>query len=332
MPAVRHEARVFRVLVLALLSLLISCSNDDASSDAPSWPPPAPAEGLGLQYKVGPFEIPANSEIHKCVTTRIEDSILVNRIESFASEKSHHFSADVTIVAIPEGVFDCHDVFTNEVMANSMTVYSTDRATNRVDFPDGVAGKLPAKYAHLILSFHFVNPSAKAKTVEGYLNLWTTDPSNVHTLVNGIVGEARNFKLPARSHSSVTGTCTIDRAVDVVALTGHAHQELTSFELRLIRGGKRPEKPDYRTTEWSGPPLDVRAQDPVHLDAGDSIEWTCNYENPRDETITDGESTSQEMCMAIVVYMPDQGFLACRVTPEAPNGHAKQQTPASSIN
>lgn len=326
MTAVRSS---ISLLVFALLSILFACGKEDEANAA--WPPPPPAVDGGIQLHVGPFDVAAGTEIHKCVVQRMEDSLLVNQIESWSTDKSHHFAADVTIVNIPEGTFDCRDVFTSEVMANSMTVYSTDRAHNLIDFPAGSAGKLPAKYARVILSFHYVNPTKEARHVEGFLNLYTTDPKNVQTLVNGIVGSVDKFTLPPRSPATITGTCTVDRAVDVIALTGHAHQQLTSFELRLVRGGVRPEAPDYHTTEWSGPPLDVRSDAPIHLEPGDAIEWTCNYQNPTDAPITEGESTSQEMCMAIVVYLPDQGFLACRVTPSVPKGKAKQQTPPAAL-
>jgi hypothetical protein len=280
-----------------------------------------------LQLKVGPYEVAPGAEIHKCVTYQVQDSMLVNRIESFSNGVSHHFAADVTIVPVPEGVHDCRDVFTEEVMKSSMTVYSTDRANNRVDFPAGVAGKLPAKYARIILSYHFVNPSSATKNVEGYLNLHTTQREGIHALVNGIVGSVGNFEIPPRAETTVTGTCEIDRAIDIVAMTGHAHRTLRSFELRLSRGGVLPAAPDYTTTEWSGPPLDTRPDRPLHLEPGDTIEWKCSFANPTDQPITEGEKTTQEMCMAIVVYMPDQGFLTCNVSPAKPRTKVRQQTP-----
>src|SRR4051812_4831430 len=130
-------------IVVALCAMTACATKDDQASD---WPPPAPPEGHGMQFKVGPFDIAPGTEIHKCVTYQMEESMLINRIESFSSDKTHHFAADVTIVKVPDGTFDCREIWTSEVMANSLTVYSTDRIHNRIDFPEGVAGKLPARF------------------------------------------------------------------------------------------------------------------------------------------------------------------------------------------
>jgi hypothetical protein len=318
------------VAMVGVIATLASCGSA-TDSDAPSsWPPPPPA--AGIQLKIGPFELAPGDEIHKCVTYDVQDTMLINRIESFSTLKSHHFAADVTVVPLPEGTHDCRDIFTEAVMQSSMTVYSTDRQQNRIDFPDGVAGKLPAQFAKLILSFHVVNPSSKPINVEGYINLHTTEREKVHALINGIVGSVLHFSLPPRADTTLTGTCTVDRPIDVIAMTGHAHQRLSSFELRLIHGGTRPQQPDYQTHEWSGPPLDAFTDKPVHMNPGDSIEWRCSYRNESDAPVTDGEKTSQEMCMVVVVYMPDQGFLTCNVTPAKPQGKVRQQTPPGQLD
>jgi hypothetical protein len=308
------------VLAAILLAPLAGCS----TSAIPQPPQPSPA---GLQFHVGPYTVAPGAELEECTTFHLDDEVLVDGIETWTSEKVHHFATTATISAVPEGSNPCSEVLTEQVMQTSQTVFSTTRTHHQVVFPPGYAGKVSAGYTNLVLSLHYVNASDQPAVAEAYLNLTTTTKDQVQTLVNGVVAHQRKFTLPPQSMTAPTGRCLVDRPVDVLAIGSHAHARLTELDIRFLHGGVRPDMPDYANLDWQTPLIDMFPQTPVHLDPGDGIEWTCNYTNATDAPIVEGPHTTDEMCTAVLVYAPDQGFLTCDTTPDQPTVTTIQTAP-----
>lgn len=305
------------VMALASLAAGPGCGSTSAGDAGGGSAPDAPAAPQsGVQLHVGPWAVAPGEEINRCVVAQVEKTLLVNGIESWAGQNVHHFRTDATIANVPLGDHDCAEIFTQEVMANSITLYSTTKAHERIDFPKGTAGQLPRGFVTLIMSYHYLNTSADSQTVEGYLNLETTTRDQVETLINGLVGTYDDFELPPLAKTSLKATCNIDRPIDVIALTSHAHDLLTSFEIRLVRQGNRPAEPDHFSDDGRTSILKTYIDAPVRLEPGDQIEWICSYDNPTDLPVREGEGAADEMCKAIVVYVPDQGALACNATRE----------------
>lgn len=306
-------------------ALLFGCA------EGPQGIPKPPAPASGVQLHVGPWVVQPGQEINRCTTFHLDDEMLVDGIETWTSEHVHHFATTATIVYVPDGVHDCSEVFTDDVMRNSQTVFSTTRTHHQIIFPPGMAGKLSAGFTTVILAMHYINASPKPLVAEGYLNLTTTTKDKVTTLVNGVVAHQRMFSLPPHSVTHPTGRCMLDRPIDVLAIGSHAHSRMTSLEIRILKNGVRPDLPDYVNYDWATPQIDMHTDAPIHLNAGDGIEWICNYENDGDTTIVEGQNTTDEMCTAVLVYAPDQGFLTCDVTPDAPVGTVRVAAPPGTL-
>lgn len=331
-PKARQHPRRSALAALAFASSAAMGCGAEAPPDGLDAKAPPPPPASGIQLEVGPFHVPAGEEIFRCTVVKVEDTLLVDAIESFAGDDVHHFSVDATLATIPSGVYDCNDVFTSDVMQNSLTVYSTTRPHDRIRFGDGIAGKLPARFFTLILSYHYLNTTGEPQDVGGYLNIETTTKDKVKTLINGIVGATRRFVVPPQSERSFTKRCTTDRALDVLAVTSHAHEQLSLFEVSFIKNGARPEAPHHVATDGLNPDMTVFTDAPIHLEPGDAMEWTCHYKNPTDAPITEGERADQEMCQAIAIYAPDQGFLSCNVYDDQTEKPFKQLAPPASID
>src|SRR4051794_26593414 len=57
-----------------------------AACQAPAVaPPPRPAEGV--QFHVGPYTVPAGGELNQCETFHLDDTLLVDGIETWTSER-----------------------------------------------------------------------------------------------------------------------------------------------------------------------------------------------------------------------------------------------------
>jgi hypothetical protein len=304
----------------ALALLLAACQSPALA------PPPRPSP-QGVQFHVGPFTVPPGGELNQCQTFHLDDTLLVDGIETWTSERVHHFATTATPSAVPDGSNPCDQVLTEAVMQTSQTLFSTTRTHHQIVFPDGLAGKVAGGYINLVLSLHYVNATGAPLVAEAYLNLTTTTKDKVRTLVNGVVAHQRMFTLPPHSTTAPTGRCMLDRPIDVLAIGSHAHARLTSLDIRFLRAGARPDAPDYSNPDWQTPLIDMFPDAPVHLEPGDGIEWICNYRNDGDTPIVEGQKTSDEMCTAVLVYAPDQGFLTCDVTPDAPTQTVKVASP-----
>lgn len=308
------------------LSLAAGCGSESAPAEESLAPPP-PARGV--QLHAGPFRVEPGEEIRKVVVVNLPETLLVSALESFTTGSAHHFAVDATIAGFPDGAYDHEEIYTEEVMANSMSVFSTTLPRDRIEFGGGIAGKLPAGFLTALLSLHYLNTSSEPVMAEGWVNVETIPPEEVTTLINGAVAAMVDFEVPARSERTFTGRCATDKAMDILAVTHHAHAAMTNFELRFVRGGQRPEAPHHTSQDGLTSTLTRFVEQPIHLEPGDLLEWSCTFANTGETPIVEGDQVSkrEEMCQAISLYMPDQGFRACTVSPENPERAFKQLTP-----
>ena len=55
----------------------------------------------------------------------------------------------------------------------------------------------------------------------------------------------------------------------------------------------------------------MRYPRPLRLETGDTVRWTCHYDNPGDQPVAFGLTTEDEMCFALGFFYPDRAdFIA----------------------
>ena len=68
----------------------------------------------------------------------------------------------------------------------------------------------------------------------------------------------------------------------------------------------------YRNTDLHDPMI-VQYDPPMQLPAGQGFEYTCTWDNPRDEPVEYGTSALNEMCNLALVHTPFSMSAECEV-------------------
>jgi len=71
----------------------------------------------------------------------------------------------------------------------------------------------------------------------------------------------------------------------------------------------------YSNDDWTSPELAFFTDNPISVPAGSGFEFRCSFENTGDSAVSYGYETSDEMCMMVGVYYPDDGFKVCSKNP-----------------
>jgi len=273
------------------------------------FPPPE----RGYQLHMGPFEIPAFTEVYQCKiiqTPNTEPADIIG-LSHLASESVHHFNA-WALLDDPGREMEgpCSDLWAETNMALANPLYASQTSSFEGWFPDGVAGQLPAEQ-WVLMEYHAINPTAQDQITEGYINAMTAAPDTIEHYANGLYGSNTDLEIPPGQTASFTKKCLVDVQMNVFVMGSHFHQLGTFFEVyRLDAAGQRVELV-YENDDWESPELEFWTETPLVLLPGEGFEYTCHFENTTDQTVGFGPSASDEMCTLAALYYPDAGFKLC---------------------
>jgi hypothetical protein len=279
-----------------------------SSAGAASLPDPNTAT-----IKMDEFEVPAGSEMFMC-----QDfdnpfggmDVAVGRSESTLTHGSHHLHVYYGMDAPAAAAAPCKNPNEFRPMIHLATV--PDQVTA---YPAGTAAKLKGSTG-LRFQSHYVNTSDQPIRASVVVKLTKVDPASVTRWVAQLHFNRTALSIQPASTQSVTTSCTIPDNFGPIGLLfaiSHMHKQGVHFVATTSSG-----VPLLDTTEWDeAPPVDY-AQ-PVMLNPGDAISWTCTYKNPTQQLITYGDSAlKNEMCIYIARFFssPNGDDLECE-TPSA---------------
>jgi hypothetical protein len=117
--------------------------------------------------------------------------------------------------------------------------------------------------------------------------------------------------IPPNQTTAISTTCTIPANFGTIGLvTGvsHMHRHGVHFNAQTTTGIELVD-----TDQWDeAPPVDY--PEPIMLNPGDGIKWTCTFNNTTAQTITYGDSAiKNEMCIYIARFVssPSGDDLEC---------------------
>ena len=180
-------------------------------------------------------------------------------------------------------------------------IYGTGVGSKPFVYPDGIALKLPAgQQVHINL--HLFNIGDAVLTGVSGVEVRETTPSAVQHEARVEITGQNTLNIPP-GVSTQMGMCTASSAINIVSFQPHMHQLGTHLK--------------YTITPTAGSPLVLYDQsytfdgqehvmiDPVYaLHAGDQLEIECTYNNTTGATVTFGESSKDEMCLAGMTVYP----------------------------
>jgi hypothetical protein len=183
-----------------------------------------------------------------------------------------------------------------------------------IALPDGVGLHLPTGASALFrLEVHYYNTLATATTEE--------DASGVEFCVTSHKRAAEaaihwlgttSVNVPANAKTDIKSTCKpqiSNGPVHLISLSSHMHKTGVHSSAILKRGNGGPSvtliDDPFSFMEQSGyaQPRDGSAPD-VLINAGDSIDVTCSYDNTTNQTKMFGSNTEDEMCFFYAMAWP----------------------------
>jgi hypothetical protein len=272
-------------------------SSGASSSGGSSGGSSSGSTGQEVTLTIGPFTVPAGTEVFKCqnfanpfkgVTTDIAE------YEEHMTVGSHHMfvffapgATDGPLVDCPAGGLEFHPY-----------PFSAQSKDAVLTYPPGVGSVIPGSNG-LELNAHFVNTSQADYQATLTVVMHVAAPGTVTQHAGVIFMNNASIDIPPTLQpSTATATCTLPQDVNIMLTGSHMHQRATNF---IATSGS---KTLYQTTTWSDP-MPTLYSPPLFLPSGSGVTWSCTYINDTNSDLTFGESaTTNVMCIFTAHYYP----------------------------
>jgi hypothetical protein len=302
---------------LALVGSLFSVVLCGACSAPPSTgtdlqPPPT---GQGIQYRMV-STLASGVETERCqFFTAPPEGLYINRETVRYTPGSHHvllFTTRYTVIPdtnrhgvvidktgvneCPEGAGNDYDIET--VVAGAQSANAADI----ISLPPDTALKVKGGTI-LVMNTHYLNASPKSLETDARINLYTIPAEQVKRDAGIIFFYNPIIRVPALGSAVARMACPVNREYTVFNLQTHMHKRGMGGEAYITdRNLNRMEK-IYESNSWENPAVKTFDQGRT-ITTGTLLDYHCNYENPEDRTVLQGQTTKDEMCMLIGAYTP----------------------------
>jgi hypothetical protein len=249
-----------------------------------------------VTLQVQSFDIQPGGETFKCQNFDNPfggQDTAVQRIVTDMSPGSHHLHLYNLTEGTSRTLEDCSP---NDFHA---LIHAAGQPHQETDYPAGMATKIRGATG-LRIQLHYINTTTSMKTVNAAIKLSPVDPSTVTKWVAQLYFNRVVLSVPPGAGQVVQTNCSVPAAYGAIALIGggsHMHSRGVHFVATTSTGTSLID-----TTQWDEPPL-ATYDPPVMMNPGDSITWTCTYNNDTGQTLTFGPSAlTNEMCIYLARY------------------------------
>jgi hypothetical protein len=222
----------------------------------------------------------------------------VSRLEHAYSTGGHHiivYRTDLTAAEASDQPFDCGNI-------PGPFVYSEQFTEGASHYPPGVGMRFQGGEV-LQLEIHYVNTTAEEASAEARLNLWYAD-APLEAEAGSLFLYDRDIVLAPMSKTTVRMHCEIPERIELAYLLPHTHLRGTALRA-WISGGDLAEPKSLITSTGYGD-LETRSlEQPVVVEAGQAIDFECDFQNDSADWVTEGPSKEDnEMCLILGGYYP----------------------------
>ena len=288
----------------AVIIVLAACAGESTPVSS-TLEPPAP--GTGFQVDEGAFSLAPGVEGLYCMRLAIPEDyaggpMYVREIESRLPAGTHHFfmAYNTDEIAGSQPCFESGPLVSTAEAdqhdgGGGKILFLSGEGAYDYALPDGYAFYLPSGAGHLVTSHHVLNASDEPRDMYGVFNVHTARAEQITHPINSFNCLLQDIWIAPHSSGTVSATCVAPFDLDLVVLSSHAHQHLRRFEM------KHEDKVIYTSRDWDSPHI-VTLDEPLHLEKGDGIEFSCMFENSGDEWIVFGTGDYGEMCAIMSSY------------------------------
>jgi hypothetical protein len=292
-----------------------------------------PENAKQYTFSIESFEVPANTERYECqdVPNPFGKDIAIIKTESNMSMGAHHmfafqipateaaftpdaglYAAETPAVAPDDGgvpqtfaangaktpLFDCPE---GGLEFHPFFVFVQD-TRDAETYPAGVGRSLKNSEA-IRLNVHYLNASAAPIRVNAEVTVTYVDVKAVKQIAAGIFVFANSLQVPM-GISTQTFAYQVPVDMKFLQFMGHMHSRGTYFEARTIAGATGEVRPLYSSNTCNEPPT-LNFAPAVEMKKGDSVWYSCTFDNHTGGVLTFGESAStNEMCNFFGVFYP----------------------------
>ncbi len=290
---------------LGLVLCSVACSGAD---DDENQPPGETAANWELVVDAD-WTLEAGTEGYTCARATIHDDIYIGGFRAIAPLGTHH-----TLLTVmppgqggtePDETFEC-----NAATIGVNMIFGAGVGTNELEFPEGVAVKLPAG-SRLLLNLHLFNTSLEELGGLSGTEVKVIEPEDVVHEAEIILAGKISGLVVEPGVTTQTGSCSMSHDVNVFAVFPHMHQMGNHLKATAMPTEADP-------TVLVDAPYDFEDQlyypvnPPLELLEGDPVEVECQYDNRTREAVSFGDSSLSEMCFVGLYRYPkrsDDGFI-----------------------
>lgn len=240
------------------------------------------------------FVVGAGEETYRCqsFSNPFGKDVEIQRTESYMTPGSHHMFAFYAPGASDGAVTECSG------LEFDRSLHTSQRPYNQFAYPPGVAARLLAGEG-IRINAHYLNTSSSELTAKVTTVLYLAKPGSVQHFSSHIFYNNLAIFVPPSSPGTAQKTCTLPKDIQLFAVTSHMHQYGKHFVAKTGSGADV-----FETFTWDDPEFRI-FDPPLAIAGGESVTFSCEYENPTSSPLTFGESAkTNEMCILSGRYFP----------------------------
>jgi hypothetical protein len=280
--------------------------------DAGSLPPPA----RGFQIKSPTVDIAPGTEVTYCYYFKTSNAteLAIKKWASHMTSGSHHMILYLTTNELkPAGTMTAEQCGFGSGKTPVWT-YSAQTADAEAALPSDDGHGNPVgqviKAGHFgFLQMHYLNSSDDVIHAHAELNAYAYDEGVQVTQAapfvtyNTAINLAPGSKVTPKP-GMVNGSCTVSPDAKFYVVSTHTHKQGVGTFIQ--DGAINPAGPKvFESTSWEHPGEKAWSTAPFYSFASGKLSYQCDYMNPNNYSIQDGDSAdTEEMCMAIGYYFP----------------------------
>lgn len=309
---VHFHALASLVSLVLLLGLTGGCKPESEETDAGDVGLEPPERGV--QY-VMEGTIEAYTENEQCKFFVVGDEgLAINRTESHYTGGSHHMLLYSTpYEAVPtenlhgepvdtSDVFDCSNGPILDWQVNGVVAGAQTPDAEFIDLPPNTA-LIVEPGTVLLMNTHYLNASEEDLHTRVELNIHTLSPEDVEVEAGVTFWYDQFIYLPPQSSRTARMICPVTADVTLVNVQSHMHKRGVGFQADLLDENSQLVETIYTSSSWEFPIIRAWEQG-YALKQGQKVDFWCDYENNTDETVLQGLSADDEMCMILGLYYP----------------------------
>lgn len=242
------------------------------------------------------FTVPPGGEVYRCQNFANPfggADVDVSAFESHMTGGSHHL-----LLFYRDGAVDGVDSKCDG-LEFAPTPYSTQIPDDSLEFPAGVAAKIPSSKGFRLQS-HYLNTSDKPLEAHVELTLHLAKPGTVTDHAGVLFVPEYHFAILPNSTQVVNHTCNLPFDMNLLKAASHMHKHGTHFDAKI--GDEKV----FETDTWDEPASALFSPAKA-VKGGKELDFSCTFVNNSANTLTFGESAeTNEMCIFVASFYPVQ--------------------------